>query len=231
MGDLVDIAANIISGSERRLETVSVNVANTGTAGFKRQIPFQSLLENELVAKSGTVAADLQAGNLSQTQSALDMAITGEGWFVVQSDTQTYYTRQGTFKRGQDGFLETQAGFRVQSSNGSAIRLSSDRPEILEDGTILENGLPTAQIALVNTVSPSALTSLGGSLFTAASEHMQPVDTARLRQGMFETSNVTLADEMVTMMQAIREAETGARLVQAYDTLLGRAITTFGQGR
>jgi flagellar basal-body rod protein FlgG len=59
---------------------------------------------------------------------------------------------------------------------------------------------------------------------------MEEATSVRLRQGMVEGSNVSLGSEMVTMMTAVREAESGARLLQVYDDLIGRAITTFGQG-
>ena len=56
------------------------------------------------------------------------------------------------------------------------------------------------------------------------------VASPELRQGMIEGSNVALADEMVSMMDALRQAEGGAHLVQTYDDLMGRAISTLGQG-
>ena len=59
---------------------------------------------------------------------------------------------------------------------------------------------------------------------------MSPARAYVLRQAMVETSNVTMASEMVGMMAAVREAETGAKLVQVYDDLMGRALTAFGQG-
>ena len=59
---------------------------------------------------------------------------------------------------------------------------------------------------------------------------MDAATGATLRQGMVENSNVSIGDEMVAMTAAVRQTETGARLVQIYDDLLGRAISSFGQG-
>ena len=60
---------------------------------------------------------------------------------------------------------------------------------------------------------------------------MEAVAEPMIRQGMVESSNVSMGDEMVTMMAAMRQAEGGARLVQVYDELMGRALTTLGGGR
>jgi len=76
----------------------------------------------------------------------------------------------------------------------------------------------------------SGLQAIGGSLFKAPEMAMQESTSAGIRQGMLESSNVSLGDEMVTMMTAMREAEGGSRLIQTYDDLIERAVTTFGLG-
>ncbi len=56
------------------------------------------------------------------------------------------------------------------------------------------------------------------------------IEGAVVRQGMLEGSNVTLGDEMTQSMVAVRQAESGARLIQLYDELIGRAVSAFGSG-
>ncbi|WCM29993.1 hypothetical protein NDN01_25485 [Sphingomonas sp. QA11] len=77
--------------------------------------------------------------------------------------------------------------------------------------------------------SAGAIEAIDGSLFRLGTGEAEEVADPLVRQGMTEASNVSVGDEMVTMMAALRQAESGARLVQTYDDLLGRAITTFGQ--
>jgi flagellar basal-body rod protein FlgG len=126
--------------------------------------------------------------------------------------------------------LTTPLGHRLQQAGGGDIVVQDGRIEIAADGTILEDGRPVARIALYLPGNETELRPEGGSLFSFGAAEPQEVGAPQLRQGALETSNVTLGDEMVSMMAALRQAESGARLVQVYDDLLGRAITTFGQG-
>ena len=66
-------------------------------------------------------------------------------------------------------------------------------------------------------------------LLSVAADAVRGVDTPVVRQGFLESSNVALGDEMIALMEAVRRAETGQRLMNVYDDLMGRAIITFGQ--
>jgi flagellar basal-body rod protein FlgF len=72
---------------------------------------------------------------------------------------------------------------------------------------------------------------IGGSLFAITDDQVEEVAAPELRQGMIEASNVALADEMVSMMEALRTAESGAKLVQTYDDLMGKAVSAFGSNK
>lgn len=100
---------------------------------------------------------------------------------------------------------------------------------IEQDGTIVDDGRPVARIGVYVTDAAAGMRALDGSTFQIEAGHATEVANPMLRQGMVEASNVSIGDEMVTMMSALRQAESGSRLVQTYDDLLGRAITTFGQ--
>ncbi len=115
----------------------------------------------------------------------------------------------------------------MQGTEGGDIRLPSTDVQILADGTVLSDGAAIAKVGLFQAPEGAAPRPLGGSLF--AIDEAVEVAQPQLHQGMVEASNVALADEMVALMEAMRSAEGGARLVQTYDELMGRAITTFGQ--
>jgi flagellar basal-body rod protein FlgG len=203
------------------------------TPGFKRQINFNDVLSGiESVSSSDSlsVRTDLSQGQLKSTGGPLDLAITGDGLFRLRSGEHIIYSRQGQFKLAQDGTVVTPQGHVLQQAGGGDLVLERAAVEILEDGTVVDEGRPVARIALFAPAAGTAMTPLGGSLFSAAEDLMEEAPGGVVRQGMVESSNVMAGDEMVTMMAAVRQAETGARLVQIYDDLLGRAITTFGQG-
>jgi flagellar basal-body rod protein FlgG len=230
---LIESATGILSASERRLENVSSNVSNISTPGFKRQISFEEVLNDRdgaTVLPSVEHKADLSQGQLTRTGGPLDLAIGGQGFFRLRAGDQTLYSRQGQFSLAADGSVVTRQGYVLQQAGGGDLVLERAGVEILEDGTVLDGSRPIARIGVYTAADPAALQALGGSIFTAGDDSMEEAPAAAVRQGMVEASNVVLGDEMVAMMTTVRQAEGGARLVQIYDDLLGRAITTFGQG-
>lgn len=231
MSGLVESATAILSLSERRLEQVSSNVSNATSSGFKRQLSFTDVMSGDISHGNMTPSAhaDLSQGNLSKTGNPLDLAINGSAFFLVRSGNQSLYTRQGHFHLSPDGFVVTPQGYVLQQSGGGDLALDHAAVEILDDGTVLDQERPIGRIALLTPADASRMSPIGGSYFAAADDDMAEADGALVRQGMIESSNVVLGEEMVTMMSALREAESGARIMQTYDELMGRAISTLGQ--
>ena len=230
MADLIESARAILSVSERRMEATANNVANLTTPGFKSQ-----KLYSDLVSEAGTLApstveksrVDLTQGKLSKTGNPYDLAIAGAGFFrLAGADGAVVYSRQGQFHRDGDGRLVNARGLALQGVDGDIV-LPFANAQILGDGTVLQDGAAVGRIGLFQPADGVEPRALGGSSF--ALSDAEEVKEVQLRQGMVETSNVELADEMVAMMEAMRNAEGGAKLVQTYDDLIGRAITTFGQ--
>ena len=79
------------------------------------------------------------------------------------------------------------------------------------------------------TTTRSSCEAVGGSLFRIPDGAAREAAGSTLRQGFLEQANVTTSDEMISMMAAIRQAESGSRLVRTYDQLIGQAITTFSR--
>lgn len=259
MSFIVDSATAILSGSERRLEIISQNVANIATPGYKRQVGFAVLTTPDAAAATqpdaarrardsdlrGAYAAapgwrtrsDLAAGKLSATGNPLDLAIAGDGFFQLRDGNDLVYSRQGNFRLAGDGTLVTPQGFVLQQAGGGDLILERAAVTIAPDGTVLDNARPVARIAVFLPAAAdgaqgnAAATAhaIDGALFRFDGGDAREVPGAQIRQGMVEASNVSVGEEMVTMMAALRQAESGARLVQVYDDLLGRAITGFGE--
>jgi flagellar basal-body rod protein FlgF len=233
MAGLVESAVGILSASERRLETIAQNVSNVSTPGFKRQISFVDTLSERDSASIGALlphtSPDVSQGRLSETRNPLDVAISGPGYFRVRHGESILYTRQGQFQRAEDGRMVTPQGYTLQSAEGEDLVLVSTAVEIRSDGTVLEQGRPVARIALFAPAEGGSLDPVAGSYFAMAGDGVEEATGAELRQFMVEASNVSMGDEMVAMMAAMRQAENGARLIQVYDELLGRAVTAFGE--
>ena len=235
MSGLIESATAILTGSQRRLEVAAHNVANISTPGYKRQIGFSQLLAPnfpDIAPQQGfAVRRDFAAGKLSATSNPLDIAIGGDGMFQLRAGDSFIYTRQGQFSRAADGTLVTPQGYVLQQAGGGDLVLDDGAVSILEDGTVLDDGVPVARLTAYAIDDTATLTPVGESYFAAPNGGMDAVADASFRQGMIEASNVEIGDEMVTMMASLRQSEVGARLVQTYDQLLGSAISTFGGGR
>jgi len=234
MADFIESARGILSQSERRIEATANNVANLTTPGFKTQRLYSDVSIGAGSRASETLlrqSLDLAQGRLVKTNNPLDLAISGSGLFRLRgADGAAAYSRGGQFKLLADGRVTNGQGFMLQTADGDDLVLPNSDIAVLGDGTVLDGERPIAKVAIFAATEGARIRPLGGSLFSVADEQLQEVADPQVRQGMIEASNVALADEMVAMMEAVRTAEGGARLVQTYDDLMGKAISAFGQG-
>ena len=233
MGDLVDIAVRILALSERRIEVSGQNIANVATPGYKSRLSFESLLtqkSSNLDSKLGQLSgSEFSDGRMMGTGSPTDLALAGRGFFVLQSDKGPLFTRNGQFQRDATGRLVSSQGLVVQAQGADGLVLGSDDFNVLQDGTVLEQGQPVGRLAVVDFENLQTLTPVGDSAFSAPDDQAKAVDVPVVRQGMLEASNVSTATEMVRVMEALRRAEGGQRLVNVYDDLMGNVITALGR--
>jgi flagellar basal-body rod protein FlgG len=171
-------------------------------------------------------------GNLSQTGNSLDLAISGRGFFqVLLPDGTLAYTRAGDFQLSSQGELVTASGYLVQP----AINI----PQGTQSITVGADGVVSAQLAgqstptqvgtlqLVDFVNPAGLQPRGENLLleTAASGTAQPGSPGQnglgtLEQGMVESSNVNVVEEMVNMIETQRAYEMNTKAIQTADQML-----------
>ncbi len=173
-------------------------------------------------------------GNLQQTSNSLDMAIQGDGYFQIQlPDGTLAYTRDGSFQRDAQGQIVTSSGYLLEP----AITIPADAlsVSIAKDGTVsvTQPGQAAAtqigNIQLANFVNPGGLLSTGENLFleTASSGAPTPSTpgtngTGLVNQFYVETSNVNVAEELVSMIETQRAYELNSRVVSTADQMLAR---------
>jgi flagellar basal-body rod protein FlgG len=230
---IVELGGLIITQATQRVELAAQNMSNMTTAGYKSRYRFQHLVDGTLGAFSptlspGEMSIDFTAGKLQHTGNPFDLAIAGPGFFTVRMNDQVLYTRAGQFVRDTEGRLVTADGAFLQAPGGD-IQIPDGKISVLADGTMQQDGQPVGQLAIAAFDDPRLLNPVAAGLFSAPNGAARDSTASQVRQGMLEASNVTTANEMVSMMAAIRSAESGQRLVQVYDDLLGRVISTFGQ--
>ncbi len=187
------IAKTGMEGQQTKLDTVTNNLANVGTNGFKRagvvfeDLMYQNLRQSGAAAGEGTVlptglqvglgvraaatARTFTQGALSQTGNVYDLAIQGQGFFQVQlPDGTTGYTRDGAFQVNGEGQLVTSGGDPVQPP--ITIPVNAQNVTIAKDGTVSvmlpgqANATVVGQLQTAAFVNPSGLMPMGGNLYT-----------------------------------------------------------------
>lgn len=187
-------AASGMLAQELNIDTISNNLANVNTAGFKRnRVDFQDLIYQSFRTAGATSAAGTQIptgiqvghgsrpvatqkifsqGDFMQTEAPLDIVIEGDGFFqVLLGDGTTAYTRAGSFKQDGQGRIVTSDGFLLQPSITIPPELSAADISISSDG-IVEVTLPDTNvpqqigtIQLAKFANPPGLESIGRNLF------------------------------------------------------------------
>jgi flagellar basal-body rod protein FlgF len=230
VGEITEIGRAILSQAEQRLEVVAQNIANISTPGYKTRRPFSDLVgesgaQDRLT--NGSLSVDFANAKKIRTDDPLNIAIEGPGFFTLRAGDDTYFSRNGQFNRDADGRLILGDHMVLQGDGGDVIVKGA--LSVSTDGVVLDDGTPVARLSISQINEPDKLQPLANGIFGAGTALSQPAAGALVRQGMLETSNVSSANEMLSMMAAVRQAEAGQRLMQLYDDLTGRAITAFGQ--
>jgi flagellar basal body rod protein FlgG len=227
-----------LSGAKARMEmldTISDNLSNFKTAGFKKgQAIFETMLQE---AGSGPKAAgvvftelkggftDFGQGPLIRTGVPLHLGIEGEGFFKIRDQAGNFlYTRQGSFRRDFENNLVTGSGLAVVDEAGKPINLPGSDFEIDEQGNVtLESG-EVKRIPLFTFGDNSRMVRLGtGSFSPAAGEQDRLVEKSKIYQGQLEESNVKIMEEMGRMMEATRAFEASQKMLKTFDSLAAQA--------
>lgn len=231
------IALSRQTALRRQIDVIANNIANMNTAAYKNQ---RMLFEEYLVKPAAetrlsfvqdvSVFRELAAGEMRPTNNPLDLAINGDGYFVVETDGGERYTRNGQFRLDAEGTLVTAAGDPVLDIDSQPILLDPNEREltIARDGTVSGALGPIAQIAVVDFDDPYQLKALGGSLYET-DQQPQPVDNAALVQGMIEGSNVQPIVEMTKLTTLARSYQSTQRLIENDHDLRRRTIRALGR--
>lgn len=219
---------------ENEFASISNNLANINTTGYKKQ-SFASRLYPLLSGRPsqphaiyqdaraqtyfGTQYIDTSQGALKQTHNPFDLAIQGEGFFAVRQGNKILYTREGSFTTDRENFLVTQTGLRVLDENNNPIVIDGIKIEIGKNGNIFVDGNLVGRIKLVGL---NNLRHVGQSLYEGVESGQAD---GQILQGWIESSNVNPMSEMVQMIQAIRNFDLTQRATKNFDELAQRAVS------
>jgi len=225
------------------MEVIANNLANLSTPSYKREsvqfeqymIPVQATeaegggkVNVSFVLDRGVVR-DISNGRMESTSAPLDVAITGKGYFAVQTPDGERYTRNGHFKLDEGGRLVTGDGHPVQGEGGEiTVQPEDGEIHIAADGTVSTDTGQVGKIRVVTFEDERALKKAGASLYDADGQAAAPSLGAKLRQGMIETSNVEPVIEIAHMIEVMRAYQASADLTKAGEDLLKRTIEKLG---
>lgn len=240
----VHILSSRVAGLQRQLNMISDNVANLNTTGYKKlDLQFETVLSRENgedvahFVQDRALTVNFTSGPLVETNSPYDLAIAGEGFFAVNIDGRTEYTRNGNFVLNQNGTLIDQRGSPVQGVGGAEIVIPVDAVNVTIslDGTISDEDGELGQIGIFtfDRADMQQLQRTGNGGFVplpGVNAAAADPDRIRVTQGGLEGSNVSPAIELITMQELSQSYQGAARLVNSVEELESTVIRDIGGG-
>lgn len=227
----------------RQLDVVANNIANMNTTAFKGE---STVFEEHLVrtlskepaarrlafVRDVATIRDSDVGRIEVTGSQLDLAISGPGYFAVDTAQGERYTRNGHFKLDAEGRVVTEDGHPLLGEDGSPFQLQPGEKDITiaRDGSFSTSLGPKGKVKLVGFENEQELEKIGASLY-ASEQEAEPLKNSDILQGSVEQSNVRPVIEITKMMQLVRTYEQVAKAMSQADELSRQAIKDLGETR
>ncbi len=231
----------VLSGGiaqERRLDILTNNLANLRTTGFKKDYPtfmvetpatdlpvvnqgLNPLGRDQFFVGMEGSFTDYSPGTIQQSGNTLDLAIEGDGFFVVETPEGPRYSRSGNFTLDGGGQLITLEGEPVSGENGPIILPAEGKIEVDGEGRVSVNGSEINRLRIVDFPHPYELKKISANLFAAEGE--VPAENYRVLQGAIESSNVNGLKEMTSLIEVLRAYESYQKAMRSLDELTEKA--------
>ncbi|MTH78913.1 flagellar hook-basal body complex protein [Paracoccus aestuariivivens] len=223
------------SGLMREMRAIANNMANANTTGFRREgvvfseymVPIASNGETLAMANVRGRMVDLGQGAMTQTGGKYDLAIEGDGFFMVQTPDGGRLTRAGAFMANAEGEIVNPDGYQLLDDGQAPIVVPAGTRSlgIGGDGTVSADGEPVGRIGVFAPPDPSDLRHVAGTLFETG-PNPTPMEEPKVRQGFLEESNVEPVNEIARMIEVQRAYEMGQSLLEQEDQRIRQTITS-----
>ena len=250
----LNTSATGMSAQEQQLNTISNNIANSNTTGYKAQrTEFEDLMYETVNEAGGRSSNDTEytvghqvgsgtkvsatrrqhtMGSPQITGNTYDMMIMGDGFFGIQVGNETMYTRDGSFDVDAQGILKTRSGHPLVP--GITVPPNTINLNVAENGIVQafvkgqSEPIELGQIPIFTFVNPTGLSDKGGNLAARTNASGAPIqriagedNAGVISQGTLESSNVSVMNEMTSMIKAQRAYESNAKVMKVADEMLG----------
>lgn len=226
----------------RQLETVANNMANANTPAYKAEhmmfsdylvrTPSPGKAGGETVAFTQDIgtARDMRQGSLTATDNTLDVALEGDGYFVVDTPDGLRYTRNGHFRLDDAGMIVTTQGFPLMQTGDQPLIVAPNESDIRigKDGTVSSENGTIGTMRVVAFDNEHNLKGAGNGLYDTTDSAIDMTD-AVVRQGYVEESNVQPILEMTKMIDIMRNYEGTQNLIEGDAKLATKAYEVLSQ--
>ena len=248
--------------NEHRMNSIANNLANVNTTGYKRDLlafrdtmvmyahdhimePVASIRDKKYFpdpqhlsrTRIATSLTDFQQGGLKVTSAPFDLAISGEGFFKIDSPDGEFYTRNGHFTVNEEGTMVNERGWPVMSEGGPiTLPAGFKNVVIAENGRVFADGVEAGQVQVVTVDNLANLEKQGSNLYRVrpgadvAEVEIDP-NMTWVAQGFLESANVDAVYEMVNMIETQRQFEAYQKVMQTSDAIDREANTKVGRNR
>lgn len=241
---------------QKRLDTVTNNLANASTTGFKREgltsksfdqmltvklndlsVPYlnEGIGKMSLGVKIGENYTDYSQGSFKETGNTYDLALAGNGFFTIsytdkKGNTSEKYTRDGEFTMDSEGYLRTLEDDYVQGEGGNImIPVETSEVSIRDNGDIYADGEYVDSLRIVDFEDYNNIEKFGENLYNVVDGATETESTAAVKQGYLEMSNINVVKEMVEMITISRAYESNQKLIQTEDDMLDKSVNQVGK--
>lgn len=241
---------------QQRLDTITNNLANASTVGYKREgattrsfedvmavkikdssvgYEMQRIGTMELGVKIGENYTDYNQGSLRQTENPLDLALEGNGFFAISfanknGEEMVKYTRDGSFTMDADGCIRTKDGDYLLNDSGTPIEIPTDTADLLvsDTGKIYADRQYIDTIGITDFENYDYLKKYGENMYTLVDGGIEQPANATIAQGYLEMSNINVVSEMVEMISITRAYEANQKAIHTADSMLDKSVNSIG---
>ncbi len=214
---------------EKHIGVISNNLANMGTSGYKKAMPFYQILMEEGKVVTNQVT-DFAAGEQLYTGNPLDLALKGNAYFTVETENGDRLTRDGKFSISEEGFLINRKGDKIVGEGG-LINLkdtmigNNNSVSIAADGIVKVGDKVVDRLMIMKEREGSKLLKDYEVYFKTEDDDFVQVteDEFEVSQGFLESSNVNPIDEMEDMISLSKNYESAKNILTYLDDSLEKA--------
>ena len=238
MDNSIYIALSRQTALFRDLESSANNIANANTTGYNSEkVIFSPYLvkdgkRTDAYANDITSYRDTATGPIKLTGNPFDLAITGSGYFQVQTPQGNRYTKAGGFQLDTQGTIVTASGFPVLGKSGGPVVIPSTAKDVVINGAgeVVVDGQQAGQIGLFEFKNEQAMKRVGNSMYSSEEPAQQSLNS-RIAQGALEGSNVNPVSELVRVQELSRSVTSTAKFISSMFELQRKAATAYSRNQ